>query len=148
MCLALALHVCTPLNTVLNILLVLTPKVFATNETTLLFTTSGARISCGELSMRISSDTETRRSHTGYCLFLNGGPISWKSTRQQSVSLSTAEAEWYAASEAGKEIVYLRHILEDFGLKQRGQRNRHYPLALVFLGEMERRLIAGVESSV
>ena len=45
--------------------------------------------------------------------------MSWKSTRQKSVSLSTAEAEWYAASEAGKEIVYLRHILEQFGLPQR-----------------------------
>ena len=74
----------------------------------------------GFVDADFASDAETRRSHTGYCLFLNGGPISWKSTRQQSVSLSTAEAEWYAASEAGKEIVYLRFILEDFGLKQRG----------------------------
>ena len=74
----------------------------------------------GFVDADFASDAETRRSHTGYCLFLNGGPISWKSTRQQSVSLSTAEAEWYAASEAGKEIVYLRYILDDFGLKQRG----------------------------
>ena len=49
---------------------------------------------------------------------LNGGPVSWKSTRQKSVSLSTAESEWYAASEAGKEILYLRFILHDFGFSQ------------------------------
>jgi hypothetical protein len=49
---------------------------------------------------------------------LNGGAVSWKSTKQKSVSLSTAEAEWYAASEAGKEIVYLRSILNDFGFEQ------------------------------
>ena len=73
----------------------------------------------GFVDADFASDEETRRSHTGYCLFLNGGPVSWKSTRQKSVSLSTAEAEWYAASEAGKEIVYLRHILEQFGLSQR-----------------------------
>ena len=73
----------------------------------------------GFVDADFASDEETRRSHTGYCLFLNGGPVSWKSTRQKSVSLSTAEAEWYAASEAGKEIVYLRHILEQFGLPQR-----------------------------
>jgi hypothetical protein len=30
----------------------------------------------------------------------------------------TAEAEWYEASEAGKEIVYLRSILNDFGFEQ------------------------------
>ena len=73
----------------------------------------------GFVDADFASDEETRRSHTGYCLFLNGGPVSWKSTRQKSVSLSTAEAEWYAASEAGKEIVYLRYILEQFGLPQR-----------------------------
>ena len=34
------------------------------------------------------------------------------------MSLSTGEAEWYAAGEAGKEIVYLRSILNDFGFEQ------------------------------
>ena len=54
---------------------------------------------------------------------LNGGAVSWKSTKQKSVSLSTAEAEWYAASEAGKEIIYLRSILFDFGFEQDGPTN-------------------------
>ena len=62
---------------------------------------------------------DTRRSHTGYIIMLNGGPVSWKSTRQKSVSLSTAESEWYAASEAGKEIIYLRYILHGFGFEQK-----------------------------
>ncbi len=44
--------------------------------------------------------------------------MSWKSTKQKSVSLSTVEAEWYTVSEAGKEIVYLRSILNDFGFEQ------------------------------
>ena len=43
--------------------------------------------------------------------------MSWKSTKQKSVSLSTAEAEWYAASEAGKEVIYLRDILFDFAFE-------------------------------
>ena len=54
------------------------------------------------------ADLDTRKSHTGYVLMLNGGAVSWKSTKQKSVSLSTAEAEWYADSEAGKEITVLR----------------------------------------
>jgi hypothetical protein len=65
-----------------------------------------------------AADLDTRRSHTGYILMLNWGAVSWKSTKQKSVSLSTGGSEWYTASEAGKEIVYLRSILNGFGLEQ------------------------------
>jgi hypothetical protein len=44
--------------------------------------------------------------------------VSWKSTKQKRVSLSTTEAEWYVTSEAGKEIVYLRSFLNDFGFER------------------------------
>jgi hypothetical protein len=49
---------------------------------------------------------------------MNGGPISWKSRRQDSVALSTSEAEYMAASEVGKEILYLRALLRDVGHEQ------------------------------
>jgi hypothetical protein len=64
-----------------------------------------------------ATDLDTRRSHTGYILMMNGGTVSWKSTKQKSVSLSTAEVEWYSSSEVGKEVVYLRSILNDFGFE-------------------------------
>ena len=40
-----------------------------------------------------AGNTATGRSHTGYILMMNGGPISWKSRRQNNVSLSTSETE-------------------------------------------------------
>ena len=49
---------------------------------------------------------------------MNGGPISWKSRRQDNVSLSTFEAEFVAASQAGQEALYLRETLKDFGYQQ------------------------------
>jgi len=55
-----------------------------------------------------AGDTDTRRSHKGYILMMNGGPISWKSRRQDNVSLSASEAEFVAASLAGQEAIYLR----------------------------------------
>jgi len=45
---------------------------------------------------------------------LNGGPISWKSRRQDRVSLSTSKAEFVAASQAGQETICLRETLNDF----------------------------------
>ena len=48
---------------------------------------------------------------------LNGAAVSWKSTRQKSVSLSTSTAG-ADTSEADKEIVFLRSILKDFGFEQ------------------------------
>ena len=65
-----------------------------------------------------AGDTDTRRSHTGYILMINGGPISWKSRRQDNVSLSTSEAEFVAASQAAQEVVYVRETLRDFGYSQ------------------------------
>jgi hypothetical protein len=52
----------------------------------------------GGLDADWAGDTDTRRSHTGFVLMFNGGPISWKSRRQDSVALSTSEAEYMAAS--------------------------------------------------
>ena len=67
-----------------------------------------------------AGDTDTRRSHTGYVLMFNGGAISWKSRRQDSVSLSTSEAEFVAASQCGQEVLYIREILLDFHQPQTG----------------------------
>jgi len=49
---------------------------------------------------------------------MNGGPISWKSRRQDNVSLSTSGAEFVAASQAGQEANYLRETLTDFDFFQ------------------------------
>jgi len=65
-----------------------------------------------------AGNTDTRRSHTGYILMMNGGPISWKSHRQDNVSLAISEAEFVAASQAAQKVVYLRETLCDFGYSQ------------------------------
>ena len=65
-----------------------------------------------------AADLDSRRSHTGYVLMMTGGTVSWKSRRQDCVSLSTSEAELVAASQCGQEVLYLREILSDFGYTQ------------------------------
>ena len=75
----------------------------------------GARLNTlwGWVDSDWAADKDTRRSQTGYVLMLNGGAISWRSLRQDSVSLSTIEAEYIAASQCGQEVVYLREILRE-----------------------------------
>ncbi len=44
-----------------------------------------------------ASDIDARKSVTGYLMFLNGGPVSWKASCQGGVTLSSSEAEFVAA---------------------------------------------------
>jgi len=74
----------------------------------------------GWVDSDFGSDVDTRKSMTGYLMSLNGGPISWKSSRQGGVTLSSSEAEFVAASQAGQEVVYLRALLRGFGYSQKG----------------------------
>ena len=74
----------------------------------------------GWVDAEFAADLDTSRSHTGYVIMMNGGPISLKSVKQKSVSLRTAESEWNAASEAGKELLYLCIIMREFGFPQLG----------------------------
>eukprot|EP00961_Rhodomonas_salina_P204614 2761327-Rhodomonas_salina.1 len=49
---------------------------------------------------------------------MNNAPVSWKAKRQDCVTLSSAEAEYVAASMAGQEVIYLRVMLRGFGYEQ------------------------------
>ena len=55
------------------------------------------------------------RSTGGYAIIMGGGAVSWSSRLQPVVSLSTTEAEYIAAVEAGKEIIWMRNLLTEFG---------------------------------
>jgi hypothetical protein len=62
-----------------------------------------------------SSDSDDRRSVTGYIIFFNGGIISWKSALQRRTSSSTTEAEYRALHDACKECIWLTRILSEIG---------------------------------
>ena len=64
-----------------------------------------------------AGDTDTRISVTGFCIFLLGVPIVWRSKNQKNVTLSSSEAEFVALSEAVKEIKFIVQVLESIGVK-------------------------------
>lgn len=66
----------------------------------------------------MAGDLDNRKSTSGYLFIFSGGVISWQSKLQKSVALSTTEAEYIAAVEASKEMLWLKRFLHELGLKQ------------------------------
>ena len=59
-----------------------------------------------------------RRSRYGYICLLGNCPVAWVSKVSSMVCLSTAESEFVAATEASKELIWFRHLLEELGFPQ------------------------------
>lgn len=74
------------------------------------------------LNLRAFSDSDwgkcldSRKSVTGYCVFLGDSLISWKSKMQPTVSRSSAEAEYRAIASTTCELIWLKQLLRDFGI--------------------------------
>ncbi|GJQ92982.1 retrovirus-related pol polyprotein from transposon TNT 1-94 [Tanacetum coccineum] len=65
-----------------------------------------------------AADLDARRSLTGYVFTIGNSVVSWKATLQPSVALSTTEAEYMALTEAAKEGIWLKGLIEDLGFPQ------------------------------
>jgi hypothetical protein len=58
-----------------------------------------------------------RKSTSGTCQFLWRSLLSWASKKQNSVALSTAEAEYIAAGHCCAQLLWMRQTLRDYGYK-------------------------------
>ncbi|KAL4346658.1 hypothetical protein GQ457_17G009700 [Hibiscus cannabinus] len=70
----------------------------------------------GYTDASFQTDKDDLRSQSGFVLYLNGGAVSWKSSKQGTVADSTTEAEYIAASEAAKEAVWIKKFITGLGV--------------------------------
>ena len=62
------------------------------------------------------TDRDDSKSQTGWVFLLNGGAVTWKSSKQETVANSTCESEYIAASEAAMEATWLKNFIGDLGV--------------------------------
>jgi hypothetical protein len=58
-----------------------------------------------------------RKSTSGTCQFLGRSLVSWASKKQNSVALSTAEAEYIVVGHCCAQLLWMRQTLRDYGYK-------------------------------
>lgn len=90
-----------------------------TMETKLCYKKGSEFVLRGYCDSDYAADIDGRRSISGVVFTLGGNTISWKSSLQDVVALSTTEAEYMALNEAVKEALWLKGILKEFGYEQR-----------------------------
>jgi len=59
---------------------------------------------------------DSRQSVTGYCIFIGSSLVSWKTKKQNTVSISSSEAEYRALASTTCELQWLIYLLSDLGI--------------------------------
>lgn len=67
-----------------------------------------------------ASCPDTRRSTSGFTVFLGSSLISWKSKKQHVVSHSSAESEYRAMAFAVRELIWLISLVHELQVPQKG----------------------------
>ncbi|CAJ2654309.1 unnamed protein product [Trifolium pratense] len=65
-----------------------------------------------------AGSADDRKSTSGACFFLGNNLVSWFSKKQNSVSLSTAEAEYIAAGSSCSQLLWMRQMLKEYSVEQ------------------------------
>lgn len=60
---------------------------------------------------------DTRRSTSGFCVYLDENLVSWSSKRQQTVSRSSAEAEYKGVANTVAETCWIRNLLLELHIR-------------------------------
>lgn len=72
--------------------------------------TSRLDLTSGYTDADWAGDPNTRKSVTGYCVYLGASLIAWKSRKQRTVARSSTEAEYRALASTVAEVIWIRKL--------------------------------------
>lgn len=82
----------------------------------LLYSNHGRLDVAGYCDADWAGSSDDRRSTSGYCTFVGGNLVTWKSQKQSVVARSSAEAEYRAMAHATCELMWVRSLLQEMGI--------------------------------
>ena len=65
-----------------------------------------------------AGNADDRKSTSGGCFYVGNNLVSWMSKKQNSISLSTAEAEYITAGNCCTQLLWMQKFLHDYGICQ------------------------------
>ena len=65
-----------------------------------------------------AGNADDRKTTSGGCFYVGNNLVSWMSKKQNSISLSTAEAEYIAVGSCCTQLLWMQKLLHDYGIRQ------------------------------
>ena len=87
--------------------------VYLKSTRDLWLTFGGEEVELQDYSDAHGMSQEDRHAISRYVFMLHGGAVSWSSKRQDTISLSTTEAEYIALTHAAKEAIWFKNLLSE-----------------------------------
>ena len=70
----------------------------------------------GNVDASFQTDMYNFISEYGYVFMLNGGAMTWRTSKHETIANSTTYSEYIAANEATKEVVWIKKFIKDLGV--------------------------------
>ena len=90
--------------------------LIGTQQLGLWYPKASSKLLIGYSDADFAGSKTDRKSTSGACQFLGHSLVSWSSKKQNSVALSTAEAEYIATGSCCAQVLWMKQQLSDFGL--------------------------------
>jgi hypothetical protein len=82
--------------------------------------TEGRRTLVRYTNADMAGDIDTRKSTNGVLFFFGGNPVTWQSTKQRIMAMSSCEAEYIAAAAGARQGVWLTQLVGDLTGEEAG----------------------------